>query len=100
VRYGQYQQKLVNYSDTELNVTSPPAEVPDSVVVSVALNGQQFIDDKTLHYRDEENTFTYYQDLFIQDFSPKSGPTSGKTKIKVNGMGFTQFKNDDGSTKN
>ena len=60
VRYGQYQQKLVNYTDTELVVQSPPANVPDSVVVSVALNGQQFVADKTLHFRDVENTFIYY----------------------------------------
>jgi len=40
VRYGQYQQKLLNYTDTELNVTSPQAEVPGQVVVSIALNGQ------------------------------------------------------------
>jgi hypothetical protein len=39
VRYGQYQQKLINYTDTELIVYSPQAEVPDAVVVSVALNG-------------------------------------------------------------
>jgi hypothetical protein len=32
--------------------------------------------------------------LFIQDFNPKSGPTSGKTKIKIQGFGFNQFKND------
>jgi hypothetical protein len=62
--------------------------VPDAVVVSVAPNGQQFVSDKTLHYRDVENTFIYYQDLFIQDFNPKVGPTSGKTNIKVQGMGF------------
>jgi hypothetical protein len=37
--------------------------------------------------------------LFIQDFNPKSGPTSGKSKIKVVGMGFKQFKNDDGSKR-
>ena len=40
VRYGTFQQKLVNYTDTELVVFSPQAEVPDSVVVSVSLNGQ------------------------------------------------------------
>lgn len=37
--------------------------------------------------------------MFIQDFTPKAGPTSGKTKIKVTGMGFKQFRNDDGSEK-
>ena len=48
-----------------MNITSPEAKVPVSVVVSVALNGQQFVNDKTLHYRDVENTFTYYQDVYV-----------------------------------
>jgi hypothetical protein len=65
--------------------------VPDAVVVSIALNGQQFISDKTLHFRDVENTYTYYQDLLIKDFSPKAGPISGKTRITVHGYGLTQF---------
>ena len=69
-------------------MTSPPARIPDSVVVSVSLNGQQFINDKSLHFRDYENTFTYYQDFFIIDYWPKSGPTSGKTLVKTKGMGF------------
>lgn len=80
--------KIVNYTDTEMNLTAPLAKIPDAVVVSVSLNGQQFISDKTLHFRDIENTFTYYQDLHISDYSPKAGPTSGKTKIKVTGRGF------------
>ena len=71
-----------------MNITAPPAQVPDAVVVSVSLNGQQFIIDKTLHYRDIENTYIYYQDMFITDYSPKAGPTYGNTKIKVKGMGF------------
>jgi hypothetical protein len=71
-----------------MNVTSPNATIPDAVVVSIALNGQQFIDDRTLHFRDKENTFYYLQDPYIQDYSPKAGPTSGKTKIKVRGLGF------------
>lgn len=82
-----------------MNTTSPNATIPDAVVVSIALNGQQFIYDKTLHYRDIENTFTYIQDPYILDYSPKSGPTSGKTKIVVKGMGINQFKFDNGTTK-
>jgi hypothetical protein len=73
--------------------------VPDAVVVSIALNGQQFISDKTMHFRDIENTYTYYQDMLIQDFGPKSGPVHGKTKITVQGMGFAQFRNEDGTIK-
>ena len=71
-----------------MNVTSPRAKVPDAVVVSVSLNGQQFINDKTMHYRDYENTFTYYQDFFIIDYFPKSGPNSGKTLVRTKGLGF------------
>lgn len=89
IRYGTFTQKITNYTDNEMMIVSPPANVPDAVVISVALNGQQFIYDKTLHYRDIENTFTYYQDLFVEDFNPKAGPTSGKTKLRVSGMGFS-----------
>lgn len=59
VRYGAIQQKVLNFTNTEMNITAPNATIPDAVVVSVSLNGQQFINDKTLHYRDIENTFTY-----------------------------------------
>jgi hypothetical protein len=57
-------------------------------VVSVSLNGQQFIRDKTLHYRDNENTFTYIQDVLIHGHHPTTGPISGKTKIKISGLGL------------
>ncbi len=60
VRYGPLTQKPTKISATELEVTSPEVEVPGAVVVSVSLNGQQFVRDQTLHFRDEENTFTYY----------------------------------------
>ena len=53
-----------------------------------------------LHYRDPENTFTYYQDIYVEDYNPKAGPTSGKTKIKVKGLGFNQFKFENGTTDN
>lgn len=99
VRYGPLQQKVSAINDTDIDATSPEAYVPDAVVISVSLNGQQFISDKTLHYRDVENTFTYYQDLFVHDYSPKSGPISGKTKIKVTGMGFSQFKDESAKVK-
>lgn len=66
--------------------------MPDAVTVSVSLNGQQFINDRTLHFRDVENTFTYYQDILIHDFQPKNGPVSGKTLLQVTGLGFGQFR--------
>lgn len=60
VRYGPITQKPSKVSNIEVEVSSPEAEVPGSVVVSVSLNGQQFVRDVTLHFRDEENTFSYY----------------------------------------
>lgn len=99
VRYGPIHQKVNANSDSDIDTIAPEADVPDAVTLSVALNGQQFISDKTLHFRDIENTYTYYQDLLIHDFSPKSGPISGKTRINVNGMGFTQFKSESGDFK-
>lgn len=98
VRYGAFQVKPDNnqYNDTHLPITSPNATVPDAVVVSIALNGQQFVRDKTLHYRDYENTFTYYQEMFVRDYTPKAGPSHGHSLIKVDGMGFLPFKNESG----
>jgi len=46
---------------------------------------------------DRGNIFTYYQDSYITDYSPKSGPSIGKTLIKVEGMGFVQFRDEDGN---
>jgi hypothetical protein len=61
VRYGAIHVKPTSsVSDTEIEVSSPKAEVPDAIVVSVSLNGQQFVGDITLHHRDPENTFTYF----------------------------------------
>jgi len=90
VRYGPLTQEpqKEKISDGEIEVTSPVAQVPDAVVISVSLNGQQFSRDYTLHFRDEENTFTYYQPTFVNTYGPKSGPVSGKTRIRVSGLGF------------
>ena len=60
VRYGQTHVAPTSMSDTQLDVNSPPVTVPGEVVVSVSGNGQQFINDKTLHFRDASNTFYYY----------------------------------------
>ena len=40
------------------------------------------------HLEDTGNTFTYYQDVFVKDYTPKAGPVVGKTLVKVSGMGF------------
>jgi hypothetical protein len=40
VRYGGIQQQIINYTNTEMNTTSPIANIPDAVVVSISPNGQ------------------------------------------------------------
>ena len=77
---------------------SPPAYTPDSVVVGVALNGQQFTRDITIHLRDPENTFEYYHVPLITAFEPVSGPNIGGTQITIHGIGFTPRKDDKGLT--
>jgi hypothetical protein len=77
--------KLLNIS---LSVESPRVKVPDAVTLSPSGNGQNFAPDYTLHYRDIENTFTYIQDIFVQDLEPESGPSTGDTKIMVRGYGI------------
>ena len=86
--------------DTALYVRAPGGEPlvrkPDHVVVSVALNGQQFARDRILHIRDDENTYEYYEDPIFAGFGPKKGTNGGGTPIKVNGIGFTPVHNKDG----
>ena len=77
-------------------VTSPAVSVPDPVVVSVALNGQQFTRDFILHVKDDANSFEYYSDPFITSFTPKSGPSVGGTRMKISGFGFMPRKDKDG----
>jgi hypothetical protein len=78
-------------------VSSPAVSVPDGTVVGVTLNGQQFTRDNVLHVKDEENTFEYYAEPFITSYTPKSGPSVGGTKIKINGFGFTPRKDKEGN---
>ena len=79
-----------------MKTVSPRVSVPDAVVLSPSGNGQNYGADLTLHKRDVENTFTYYQDMYVHDLHPQSGPTSGRTPVEVGGIGFKQFKHDDG----
>mmetsp|Transcript_43393 Transcript_43393/g.41842 ORF Transcript_43393/g.41842 Transcript_43393/m.41842 type:complete len:169 (+) Transcript_43393:1599-2105(+) len=91
VRWGAVTQNITNhtnFTDSLINITSPPSRVPARVVVSIALNGQQFLNDKIFHLTDKQTIYTYYQDCYITDYSPKSGPTSGKTLVRVEGLGF------------
>ena len=52
-----------------------------------------------MHYRDIENTFTYYQSMFVHDLRPQAGPTSGNTRVEVSGIGFKQFKYENGTIR-
>lgn len=87
------------FNDTHMEVISPRVSVPDAVVLSPSGNAQNYGKDWTLHYRDLENTFTYYQDIFVHDLHPQAGPTSGKTRLEVQGIGFRQFKYDNGTLR-
>lgn len=82
-----------------MSTVSPPVGVPDAVVLMPSGNGQNYGFDNTLHFRDEENTFTYFQDVFLLDMIPASGPTHGHTKIYITGFGFRQFQHNNGTHK-
>ena len=90
LRFSVFETKPVNLvNDSLAIVTSPPATNPDAVVVSIALNGQQFIKDLTIHYKDPENTFEYYPEPLVTSFEPSAGPSVGGTQMIINGFGFT-----------
>ena len=73
--------------------------MPGQVVVSVSGNNQQFINDKTIHFRDVENTFEYYQELFIQQITPQYISNSGNSSVILKGMLFDQFRNDNNTER-
>lgn len=50
-----------------------------------------------MHVKDLQNTFEYYTEPFVASYTPKSGPSIGGTKIKINGFGFTPKKDKDGN---
>ena len=50
VRFGTVPTKPDGFNDTMIVVKSPPVDTPDASVVSVALNGQQYIKEKILHF--------------------------------------------------
>jgi hypothetical protein len=60
LRYGAIDVSPIIGQNKTIQVTSPTVGVPDSVTVSPSGNGQNFAPDYTLHYRDIENTFTYF----------------------------------------
>ena len=76
---------------------SPTVHVPGDVVVSFSGNGQQFIDYKTLHFRDKENNFQYYEDFFVKSVVPTDISNAGNSPMVLRGMQFDQFKFDNGT---
>ena len=102
VRYGAVVQEITNvtnFTDTEIPIVSPPSNVPARVQVSVSLNGQQYLNDKVFHIKDPQTIFTYYQDSFVTDYTPKLGPVNGGSVMRFDGMGFQQFKDENGERK-
>ena len=97
VRYGKRHLVPRDVTKNQLTVTSPEAQVPGQVVVSISGNNQQFIDDKTLHFRDKESTFEYYQNFYVEKVSPVYVSNSGNSPVKLKGMLFDQFKHDNGT---
>jgi len=99
IRYGALEVTPTIVNGTVVETVSPQVSVPDAVVLSPSGNGQNYGADLTLHFRDIENTFTYYQDMWVHDLHPQAGPTSGKTRVEVSGIGFKQFKYENGTLR-
>ena len=99
IRYGALEVNPSIKNGTMIETISPRVSVPDAVVLAPSGNGQNYGADLTLHFRDIENTFTYYQSMFVHDIHPQSGPTSGKTRVEVRGIGFKQFKYENGTIR-
>lgn len=60
IRYGALETTPEIVSGEKVKTVSPRVSVPDAVVLAPSGNGQNYGADLTLHYRDIENTFTYY----------------------------------------
>ena len=99
IRYSALEVTPQIVNNTMVKTVSPRVSVPDAVILAPSGNGQNYGADITLHHRDIENTFTYYQKMFVHDLHPQAGPTSGNTRILVSGVGFKQFKYDNGTLR-
>jgi hypothetical protein len=99
VRYGCKQLPFTLINDTAINVTSFPVTMPGAVVVSVSGNNQQFINDITLHFRDKENTFEFYQPYYVEWVKPDVVSNGGSSPILLRSIHFDQFKDENGTQK-
>eukprot|EP01022_Parablepharisma_sp_SALTPOND_P004399 TRINITY_DN120219_c4_g1_i1.p1 TRINITY_DN120219_c4_g1~~TRINITY_DN120219_c4_g1_i1.p1 ORF type:complete len:1747 (-),score=99.47 TRINITY_DN120219_c4_g1_i1:2673-7913(-) len=96
VRFGTFQVRPINYTESTIYVRTPNVSLPDDVVVSYGINGQQYVPDPKLNYKDVENTFTYYDMPLVTSYSPRWGPSVGGTMIHFTGLGFTPFADSEG----
>jgi len=99
VRFGATHIVPKDVQSNQVKVLSPPAGRPGEVVVSISGNNQQFINDKTLHFRDVENTFQYYQPFVVEKVIPSSISNAGNSPIRIIGMALDQFRFDNGTRK-
>ena len=83
-----------------IQTESPEVSVPDAVVLAASGNGQQYAKDWVYHHRDVENTFTYIQDVLVHSLRPQAGPTTGRTRIEISGIGFEQVRSEAGPLRN
>lgn len=70
VRYGALEVTPKRFNDTHLQTISPRVSAPGAVVLAASGNAQNYAKDYIYHFRDPENTFTYYQDMFVHDLHP------------------------------
>jgi hypothetical protein len=68
VKFGAIEMTPTVVDGAFFSVKTPAVAYPGAVTIFPSGNGQNYGPDKTLHFRDEENTFTYIQDVFVQDF--------------------------------
>lgn len=92
VRFGPIQVRPKNFTNTKMWVRAPAVNIPDDVVVSIGLNGQQYHHDKKINSKDVENTYTYYSKPIITHYKPKMGHSKGNTVMTVYGRGFTPYR--------
>ena len=97
VRFGTFQVRPINYTDDLIYVRAPNVSMPDDVVVSYGINGQQYNPDPKLNHKDIQNTYTYYSKPIIIHYAPERGPSSGNTLIRFVGFGFTPYHDNDGN---
>lgn len=88
-----------NVVSTSLDVEAPAADVPGQVVVALSGNGQQFIDDRTLHFRDHSNTYEYYQPFVVEGADPQYLSNSGSIPCRLTAAMFDQFHYDNRTKK-